>query len=224
MWQRSYAACTSTGSRCSWSRRQLEQFDCSDLPHSNSVPQTESLHSAKATMTSRSATAHSITQFAPNCSSAYVVVVNGQTQGAQHVQQRRVAAAIHGVFEHTAWDTEGQQQPAIAITSILQNEAPHGLHKYGACPADAEIDGPNSFSLRAENGRIYSPSQGHQGRMYFIKFTARNGVGSCEGYATACVPEIGATDCRPGDDEPLYDSMSCESWPLKRINVLNWAA
>ena len=173
--------------------------------------QEESVYSAKVRGANRSNLENSLKGTAPDCSSAYVVFAKNHTQSVQLVQERGVAAAIHGVFKRAAGNDQAQQTSTIAITSILQNEPREGLH---SCLRDAAIDDVNRFYVLAENPRQYSPMQGHQGRTYFITFTARNSFGSCKGRTTACIPAQGATECSTADGDTLYESTACERLPM----------
>lgn len=177
---------------------------------------------SRTLMAGRWPLARSISGAVPNCSNAYVVLANGQNQDVQHGQGCRTAA-LHGVFEEASWDAQPQPSSVITITSIIQNEAPLGLYADSNCPASAEIYGLNSFSLLAENNATYNSWEKHQGRTYFISFTARSSLGFCEGWAVACIPASKATQCSTGDDDALYDSVSCYTWPVMRISALDWA-
>lgn len=151
-------------------------------------------------------------QTAPSCSNVYVSI----SSHAGPVKNQQVAAAIQGVFKTP------HQTSAITITSILQNEAPYGLHQHDKCP-DAQINGGSSFSVRVEHPRSYEDIQAKpKGRTYFISFTARSTAGSCNGVATMCLPE--GSDCHMHHNEALFDSMSCSLFPFRRVDSLNWSS
>ena len=146
-------------------------------------------------------------QTAPSCSDAYVSI----SSHAGPVENQQVAAAIQGVFKSP------DQTSAITITSILQNEAPYGLHQH----PDAQSNGGSSFSVRVEHPRSYEDIQAKpKGRTYLISFTARSTAGSCNGVATMCLPE--GSDCHVHHNEALFDSMSGSLFPVRRVDCMNW--
>lgn len=151
---------------------------------------------------------------APNCSRAHMVV----DSNSGPVKHQQIAATVQGVMG------DPQQASAITIDSILQNEAPFGLHQYDKCP-DAQINGPNSFSIRNEHGRAYQDMYIQQERRtYFISFTARNDAGLCNGVVPVCFTDESLDEaCLLRPDDALYDSMSCSKYPFRRAKSLNWS-
>lgn len=151
----------------------------------------------------------------PVCSSAYAIITDSNAEGRWPVQHQQIAAAIHGVA------AAGNQDTVITITSILQNEALYGLHRLDRCP-DAQINGQNSFSLRVEHGATNSAVQPiRSGRTYYVRFTARNDAGFCNGVVPMCIPN--GSDCLMHDNDALYDSLSCSLFPFLRAGSLDWS-